>query len=132
MTIGPIDAVVSAGTADPTRMMNLEGLYNQMVAGLGAGDVGTIEDISIPGLDGGLAAQTRGESFGNALGQGLQEVENLDMTAQTKAIGAATGDLDDVHDYVIAAVQAQTAVELTTTLRNKALESFQSIMGMQL
>jgi flagellar hook-basal body complex protein FliE len=45
---------------------------------------------------------------------------------------AATGDLQDVHDYVIAATSMQTATELTTTVRNKALEAFSEIMRMQL
>jgi flagellar hook-basal body complex protein FliE len=129
MTVIPVSAV---GVTDPSSMTSAAHLYDQMSAGLGTSDVGSIEDISIPGVDGGTAAAARSDSFGNVLGRGLQQVENLDTTAQTKAIGAATGDLNDVHDYVIAAVQAQTAVELTTTLRNKALESFQQIIGMQL
>jgi len=139
MTVASIGAV---GVTDPSALSSMSSatsLYDQMSAGLGSADVGNLEDISIPGLSGDLsasaassAASTRSDSFGNLLGQGLQQVESLDTTARTKAIGAATGDLDDVHDYVIAAVQAQTAVELTTTLRNKALESFQQIIGMQL
>jgi flagellar hook-basal body complex protein FliE len=132
MTIGPLDSIGGVGDADPARMLSLDALYNQMVAGLGGANVGSTQDMSITGIDSGLAMQARSESFGDMLGQGLQQVENLDTTAQTKAIGAATGDLNDVHDYVISAVEAQTAVELTTTLRNKALESFQQIMGMQL
>lgn len=126
MSIGPISAV---GTGD---VSGVAGVYDQMVAGLSSADVGSIENISVPGLDGDVAAGLRGQSFGAMVGQGLQSVENLDITAQNKALGAATGDLQDVHDYVIAAVEAQTAVELTTTLRNKALESFQQIMGMPL
>ena len=129
MTVPSVSAV---GVTDPTAMTSAANLYSQMSAGLGTSDVGSIEDIAIPGVDGGTAAASRGDSFSNALGKGLQQVENLDTTAQTKAIGAATGDLNDVHDYVIAATEAQTAVELTTTLRNKALESFQQIIGMQL
>jgi flagellar hook-basal body complex protein FliE len=66
------------------------------------------------------------------IGEGLKRVEGLDITASTKAVQAATGDLTDVHDYVIAAQEAQTATELTTTLRNKALESFNEIMRMPL
>ncbi|GAB3241691.1 flagellar hook-basal body complex protein FliE [Kineosporia babensis] len=129
MSISPIEA---AGTADPAQMMSIDALYNQMVAGLGTGDTASIENVSIPGIDSDLATANRSDSFGNALSRGLQEVENLDTNAQNKAMSAATGELDDVHDYVIAAVEAQTAVELTTTVRNKALESFQQIMGMQL
>jgi flagellar hook-basal body complex protein FliE len=78
------------------------------------------------------AAAARGADFGGLVKGGLQNLENLDRTAQTKAIEAATGDLTDVHDYVIAATQAQVATELTTTIRNKALDAFNEIMRMPL
>jgi flagellar hook-basal body complex protein FliE len=99
-------------------------MYRTQVAGgvQGAGGTG--------GAD--AAAATRGADFGNVVKNGLENLENLDRTAQGKAIQAATGDLTDIHDYVIAATQAQTATELTTTVRNKALEAFNEIMRMPL
>jgi len=81
-------------------------------------------------VDAGTAA--RGADFAGAIGQGLQQVATLDRTAAGKAVQAATGDLTDIHDYVIAATQAQTATELTTTVRNKALDAFNEIMRMPL
>jgi flagellar hook-basal body complex protein FliE len=74
----------------------------------------------------------RGADFGGAVGQNLSQLENLDRTAAGKAVKAATGDLTDIHDYVIAATQAQMATELTTTVRNKALDAFNEIMRMPL
>jgi len=81
-------------------------------------------------VDAGTAA--RGADFAGAIGQGLQQVAALDQTAANKAVQASTGDLTDIHDYVIAATQAQTATELTTTVRNKALDAFNEIMRMPL
>jgi flagellar hook-basal body complex protein FliE len=78
------------------------------------------------------AAAARGTNFAEAVGQGLQQVEALDRTASNLAVRAATGSLTDIHDYVIAATQAQTATELTTTVRNKALDAFNEIMRMPL
>ncbi len=37
-----------------------------------------------------------------------------------------------MQDYVIAATQAQLATQLTTTVRNKALDAFNEIMRMPL
>jgi flagellar hook-basal body complex protein FliE len=84
----------------------------------------------VAAVDAGTAA--RGADFASAIGDGLKQVDALDRTASSKAIKAATGDLTDIHDYVIAATQAQTATELTTTVRNKALDAFNEIMRMPL
>lgn len=81
-------------------------------------------------VDAGTAA--RGADFAGAIGKGLQQVEALDHAAAGKAVQAATGDLKDIHDYVIVATQAQTATELTTTVRNRALDAFNEIMRMPL
>jgi flagellar hook-basal body complex protein FliE len=81
-------------------------------------------------VDAGTAA--RGTDFAQAIGNGLAQVDALDRTANVQAVKAATGDLTDIHDYVIAATQAQTATELTTTVRNKALDAFNEIMRMPL
>ena len=66
------------------------------------------------------------------ISSGLSNVESLDQSAASKATLAATGDLKDVQDYVITAMEAQTSTELTTTVRNKALDAFNEIMRMPL
>jgi flagellar hook-basal body complex protein FliE len=80
----------------------------------------------------GATAGTPGTDFATTIGDGLRQVENLDRSAAGKATLAATGDLKDVQDYVITAMRAQTATELTTTVRNKALDAFNEIMRMPL
>jgi flagellar hook-basal body complex protein FliE len=77
-------------------------------------------------------AAARGADFAGVIGDSITGLEGLDRTAADKAVKAATGDLTDIHDYVIAATQAQTATELTTTVRNKALDAFNEIMRMPL
>jgi flagellar hook-basal body complex protein FliE len=78
------------------------------------------------------AGAVREADFSNVLGDGLRSLEQLDQTAQVKGVEAATGDLTDVHDYVIAANEVQLATQLTTTIRNKALDAFNEIMRMPL
>jgi len=75
--------------------------------------------------------QAGGAGFANALGQGLESLQQTQAHADDLAVQAATGDLTDVHDFMIASTQAQLATELTVTMRNKALEAFNEIMRMQ-
>jgi flagellar hook-basal body complex protein FliE len=123
MAISPVGGVGGINVAQLTQA------YRQQV--LGAATPDAASRVAASGaVDPGTAA--RGADFADAVGRGLQQVEALDRTASSKAVQAATGDLTDIHDYVIAATQAQTATELTTTVRNKALDAFNEIMRMPL
>jgi flagellar hook-basal body complex protein FliE len=73
-----------------------------------------------------------GDSFAATLAHGLDAVSATQAKADNLAVQAATGSLTDVHDYTIAATQAQLATELTVAVRNKALEAFNDIMRMPL
>ena len=44
----------------------------------------------------------------------------------------ATGQLTDVHDYMIAANQSEIATQLTVAVRNKAVDAFNQIMNMNI
>ena len=133
MAIAGVGGVSGAG-----GLSRLAELYRQQVVGntrtaeaaATGGTGGTAATGQVQGVQAGQGV--RGDDFASAIGDGLRAVENLARTASAKAVQAATGDLTDVHDYVIAATQAQVATELTTTVRNKALEAFNDIMRMQL
>jgi flagellar hook-basal body complex protein FliE len=78
----------------------------------------------------GSAAQPQ-SGFGNSLTGALDNLNSLQANSDDKAIKAATGDLNDVHSYTIAAAEANIATELTVALRNRAVETFNEIMRMQ-
>ncbi len=77
-------------------------------------------------------APASGNAFSNALADGLQKLQDLHSTSDNLAVKAATGDLTDVHDYMIASTEASVATELTVAVRNKAVEAFNEIMRMQM
>ncbi len=81
---------------------------------------------------GGATDGMHGADFAAALNGGLSQLASMEQTTTTLAAQAATGDLSNIHDYVVAASSMQTATELTTTIRNKALDAFNEIMRMQL
>jgi flagellar hook-basal body complex protein FliE len=66
------------------------------------------------------ATQQSGEAFGDLVLDGLDRLEAVQDKSDQLAVQAATGDLQDIHDYTLAAV----------AVRNRALEAFNEIMRM--
>ena len=62
---------------------------------------------------------------------GIERLEGLHDRADSLAVQAATGKLENIHDYTIAASEASVATQMTVALRNKAVEAFNEIMRMQ-
>jgi flagellar hook-basal body complex protein FliE len=93
--------------------------------------IGPIAGIapSVGALDN--ATQSNGASFGRQLANGLDNLQRAQSNADDLAVSAATGDLTDVHDYMIASTKAQLATQLTVAVRNKAVDAFNEIMRMQ-
>lgn len=86
---------------------------------------------ALPSLPGTAPASESGGGFGAMVTQGLDRLQGLHETSDAFAVQAATGDLKDVHDYMIAASESSVATELTVAVRNKAVEAFTEIMRMQ-
>jgi flagellar hook-basal body complex protein FliE len=78
----------------------------------------------------GAASATSGTDFAKLLSNGLENLQGLHTQTDQLAVKAATGDLNAIHDYTITATEASVATQLTTAVRNKALEAFQEIMRM--
>lgn len=126
-------AISGIGAVGGVNLSQLAQLYRQQVLSGTAGTSGAAGAAAVAGTAASdPTAAARGADFGNAISNGLSAVESLDRSAAGKAVQAATGDLKDVQDYVITAMEAQTATELTTTVRNKALDAFNEIMRMPL
>jgi flagellar hook-basal body complex protein FliE len=47
------------------------------------------------------------------------------------ATRAATGDLKDVHDYMVASAEASLTTEMVVAIKNQAVGAFNEIMRMQ-
>jgi flagellar hook-basal body complex protein FliE len=86
---------------------------------------------ALPSLSGPSAPSATGNGFGQLVTDGLEKLQGLHDTSDGLAVQAATGDLKDVHDYMIAASESSVATELTVAVRNKAVEAFTEIMRMQ-
>jgi flagellar hook-basal body complex protein FliE len=92
--------------------------------------IGVIGGTSGVGPVGPAAPSGSGDGFATALTGALDELGSLQTSKDQLAVQAATGDLRDVHDYMIAAQEASVATEMVVTLKNKAVEAFTEIMRM--
>lgn len=79
----------------------------------------------------GSAAASGGASFADSLTNALDTLSESHNRVDDLAVQAATGDLNAVHDFTIAAAEAQMLTQLTVEVRNKAVEAFNDIMRMQ-
>ena len=77
------------------------------------------------------AAGNTDGAFGTSLASAIAGVQAMQSTSSVLASKAVTGDLADVPDYTIASTQAAVAMELTATIRNRAVDAFNEIMRMQ-
>ncbi len=76
-------------------------------------------------------AASSGADFGDLVLDGLDRLDGTQRTSDRLAVQAATGDLQNIHDYTIAATQASVTTQVTVAVRNKAMEAFNEIMRMQ-
>ncbi len=93
--------------------------------------IGAVGAPAYPSILTTAPADGAGTDFAAQLGQGLEQLQGLQDKADQLAVQAATGNLNDVHDYMIASTEAKLATELTAAIRNKAVEAFSEIMRMQ-
>ena len=86
-----------------------------------------------PSAGSGAAGATSAASgaFGGILTDAVTNLQGLQTKSNDLAVQAVTGDLDDIHDYTIAATEAKVTLELTAAIRNKAVDAFNEIMRMQ-
>jgi flagellar hook-basal body complex protein FliE len=88
-----------------------------------AGTSGIAAASSAPSVsgDGGFAAVLTGQ---------IDNLNAVQGTADSLALQAATGDLQDAHDYMIASTEARLATDTVVTLKNSAVQAFTEIMRM--
>lgn len=64
--------------------------------------------------------------------EAVNNVKRTDEDLTNKQYLLATGQIEDAHSVSIAAAQAQLSVDMLVSLRNKALESYNELMRINL
>ena len=87
-----------------------------------------MQPAGIGGLSGTNAGQDQG--FGKIIGDALQNINNLQIQADTASAQVASGQATDLHAALISIEEASLALQLTLQVRNKLVDSYQEIMRM--
>ena len=100
-------------TAGSTSESSLAGIANAAV---------------VPQMGGAAAAPA---PFSDLLTDAVGQVSQLENQARTAVDGLMTGSGVDVHQAMIATEKASMAFELALAIRNKAVQAYQQVIGMQ-
>lgn len=71
-------------------------------------------------------------SFSTFLRESIEKVNLLEEDAGQYDLKIATGQLENIHEAMIATQKADIALQLTMQIRNKILEAYREIMRMQI
>jgi flagellar hook-basal body complex protein FliE len=74
---------------------------------------------------------TTASPFSDLLTDAVGQVNQLEEQARTAVSGLMTGSGVDVHQAMIATQKANMAFELALAVRNKAVQAYQQVIGMQ-
>jgi flagellar hook-basal body complex protein FliE len=70
-------------------------------------------------------------SFQDTLKNFVEEVNNLQQNADASTQRLLTGDLENIHQVMLAMEEANTSFQLMMEMRNKILEAYREVMRMQ-
>ena len=75
--------------------------------------------------------ETKVEGFGEIFKQAMQEVSQTQKASDKMTSDLATGQVENIHEVMIASEKASLSLELTMQVRNKVVEAYQEVMRMQ-
>jgi flagellar hook-basal body complex protein FliE len=71
------------------------------------------------------------EGFTHALASAVQQVNDLQSTAEQKVTGLLSGDGQDIHSAALSVERASLAFDLMLQVRNKVVSAYQEISRLQ-
>lgn len=85
----------------------------------------------VPQLATPAAGSSGKSSFGDSLREAVSDVDDLNLDARYKVASLVGGNGSDVHDATIAVEKADLSFQLMLQVRNKVVQAYQQIAGMQ-
>lgn len=70
--------------------------------------------------------------FSEFLKESIHKVNDLELYSQQMDQLLAVGEIDNIHEPMIAAQKADIAIQLTIEIKNKVIDAYKEIMRLQL
>ena len=102
---------------DPIKLNPAGRVLTEVKEGTKNGDAGSVS--------------TMADAFLNIFKDKLEGVNTKLKTSEDMDLKLAAGDAESIHDVMIAAQKAQTALNMTITIRNLLLKTYQELLRMQ-
>jgi flagellar hook-basal body complex protein FliE len=87
-----------------------------------------LQNQSVPKVD----AENKIDGFGDIFKKALGEVQAAQNESEKLTSQLVTGEVQDIHEVMIASQKASLSLQLTLQVRNKVVEAYQEVMRMQL
>jgi flagellar hook-basal body complex protein FliE len=96
--------------------------------------IGTLQSAAQmgKGLSSSLEKDTPEIGFKDKFAEVLSDINQLQLQSGEMSEKFASGEIEDVHDVMIAAEKASVGLELTIEVRNKLVEAYREIMRTQM
>ncbi len=88
-------------------------------------------DLPQPQASGGVASENGAGDFVDTLRDAVGQVDTASLDARYKVSNLIEGNGVDVHDAMIAVEKADLSFQLMLQVRNKVVQAYQQIAGMQ-
>ena len=105
--------------------MNIESMYNGLLNGISTtgGMENATQSVTTNAAD--------APSFDNLLSGSMEKLNHQQVASNEAITGLITGDVDNLHNVMIQATEAQLSLELAIQVRNKASEAYNDVKNMQ-
>ncbi len=100
------------------------------IEGISAAGVSPLSALSFEG-DVDAPATTGGGAFASSMTGAVENLQQLQASSNELAVQAVTGDLQDIHQAMIASTRASVTLDLVVAVRERSVSAFNEIMRMQ-
>ncbi|WP_223628671.1 flagellar hook-basal body complex protein FliE [Microbacterium sp. EST19A] len=96
-----------------------------------AAGVTPLSSLSFESGSGAVGSTTGAGAFATSLSGAVENLQQLQSTSNDLAVQAVTGDLQDIHQAMIASARAGVTLDLVVAVRDRSVSAFNEIMRMQ-